>query len=262
MLSEFMVLVRFFCLVFSTTILSTAMLTTAASAESTRIAVASNFTPVMKALIAEFEQNSMHKVKASYASSGKFYAQIYHGAPYDIFFSADQAKPLALEKEGLIIPSSRFTYALGGLALWSNNIDFKDQHLARLKTNQFNKLSLANPKLAPYGLAATQVLDKLALRQQTKSKWVQGENIAQTYQFVATGNADLGFIALSQVFNTSADKQSQYYWQVPKELYNPIKQDLVLLKRGADNVAAKAFIQFIKSAKAQGIIRSYGYSNE
>ena len=238
------------------------LLAATSQAEPTRIAVASNFSPAMKELIAEFEQSTTHEVKASYASSGKFYAQIYHGAPYDIFFSADQTKPLALEKEGLIISASRFTYALGGLALWSSNIDFNGQHLARLKANQFNKLSLANPKLAPYGLAAIEVLDKLALRQQTKNKWVQGENIAQTYQFVATGNADLGFIALSQVFNTSTDKQSANYWQVPKELYNPIKQDLVLLKRGADNIAAKAFIQFIKSAKAQGIIQSYGYSNE
>ncbi len=256
MLSEFMTLVRFFCFFLST------VTTLSVSAEQTRIAVASNFSSAMKELIAEFEQNSTHEVKASYASSGKFYAQIYHGAPYDIFFSADQTKPLALEKEGLIISTSRFTYALGGLALWSSNIDFNGQHLARLKANQFNKLSLANPKLAPYGLAAIEVLDKLALRQQTKNKWVQGENIAQTYQFVATGNADLGFIALSQVFNTSANKHSLHYWQVPKELYNPIKQDLVLLKRGADNIAAKAFIQFIKSAKARGIIQSYGYSNE
>jgi molybdate transport system substrate-binding protein len=251
MLSEFMTLVRLFCL----TLITAVVFSAAARAEQTNIAVASNFTHTMKALIRVFEKTSKHQIKASYGSSGKIYAQIKHGAPFQIFFSADQNKPLALYNEGLTT-AKPFTYALGALALWSSNADFKNKELQKLQSGEFNKLSLANPKLAPYGIAAMEVLGNLELLEPTRKKWLQGENIAQTYQFVGTGNADLGFIALSQVINQSD------YWPVPTKLYQPIRQDAVLLKRGGNNVAAKAFLHFIRSEQGQSIIRSYGYKIE
>lgn len=243
------------------TILSLYFLTAHAlvQAENVHIAVASNFTHTMKELITEFEKQSTHTIKASYGSSGKIYAQIKHGAPFDIFFSADQNKPALLFDEGLT-HNKPFTYALGALALWSNNPQFKGQDLKqKLQTGDFNKLALANPKLAPYGLAAMDVLDNLNLREATNNKWVKGENIAQTYQFVASANADLGFIALSQIIrqkNNQTHNAQPEYWLVPSNLYTPIRQDAVLLK---DKAAAIEFIQFLKLPSSQKIIQSYGY---
>lgn len=234
-------------------------------AENVHIAVASNFTHTMKELITAFEQQSTHTVKASYGSSGKIYAQIKHGAPFDIFFSADESKPAILFDEGLTY-NKPFTYAFGALALWSNNPQFKGQDLKqKLQSGEFNKLAVANPKLAPYGIAAMDVLDNLNLREATKSKWVKGENIAQTYQFVATANADLGFIALSQVISqqkSQANNAPAGYWLVPSHLYTPIRQDAVLLKNAAllkDKTAAAEFIQFLNLPSSQHIIQSYGY---
>ncbi len=221
-------------------------------AETTYVAAASNFTITMKKLISEFERISTHKVKASYGSSGKIYAQIKHGAPFQVFFSADQEKPLVLYNEGFTAERP-FPYALGALALWSNNPAFDNLQLRNLQAGTFNKLSFANPKLAPYGIAALDVLKKLDLLEATQKKWVQGENIAQAYQFVGTGNADLGFVALSQVINKSN------YWRVPTTLYQPIRQDAVLLKSGKDNAAAQAFVQFIRDQQGQQIIKSFGY---
>ena len=220
-----------------------------ANAEQANIAVASNFTHPMKALINEFKKISNHQIKVSYGSSGKIYAQIKHGAPFQLFFSADQDKPLALynEKKSLQKP---FTYAFGALALWSHNLEFKNQELQKLQSGKFNKLSIANPKLAPYGIAAMEVLENLKLLESTRQKWVQGENISQTYQFVGTRNADLGFVALSQVINKST------YWQVPAALYQPIRQDAVLLKA---NTAAQSFLDFIASEQGQSIVKSFGY---
>jgi molybdate transport system substrate-binding protein len=265
MLSEFMTLVRLFCIFLNTAVLTTASFatiafSTQASAEQTNIAAASNFTHTMKVLIGEFEKTSEHQIKASYGSSGKLYAQIKHGAPFQLLFSADQGKPLALYKEGLTI-GKPFTYAFGALALWSSNTAFKNLELQKLQSGEFNKLSLANPKLAPYGIAAMEVLENLELLELTRQKWVQGENIAQTYQFVGTGNADLGFVALSQVINNQVINKSAY-WQVPTKLYQPIRQDAVLLKRGKNNAAAKEFLLFIRSEKGQSIIKSYGYHTE
>lgn len=222
-------------------------------ADTIHIAVASNFTGAMKELIAEFEKYSPHRVKASYGSSGKIYAQIQHGAPFQIFFSADQAKPLALYQQGLT-QDSPFTYAFGALALWSSQTSFQHNELAHLQSNDFNKLSLANPKLAPYGIATLEVLKNLTLIQATQKKWVKGENIAQAYQFVGSGNADLGFVALSQV------KHKASYWQVPSKLYSPIRQDAVLLSSGQNNPAANAFLHFIRSEKSQTLIQSHGYT--
>jgi len=235
------------------------LITIPTQADTTHIAVASNFTGAMKELIHVFEKSSSHKVKASYGSSGKIYAQIKHGAPFQIFFSADQAKPFALYQQGLTAEKP-FTYAFGALALWSSHPDVQHNELTRLQANDFNKLSFANPKLAPYGIAAREVLENLNLIQATQKKWVQGENIAQAYQFVGSGNADLGFVALSQVKNKTT------YWSVPSKLYSPIRQDAVLLSSGPNmssgknDTAANAFLQFVHSEQSQAIIESYGYT--
>lgn len=250
-----MILVRIMCLLMLN--LSVSM----AQAEEIRIAVASNFTAPMKDIVKEFEKSSGHRVKISFGSSGKFFAQIQHGAPFQAFFSADQAKPKALEKVGLVIPESRFTYAIGALALWSSKPGFVDDNASRLKSGNFNKLALANPKLAPYGAAAVEVLDSLKLKKATVKKWVRGENIAQTYQFVSTGNTDMGFVALSQVM--AKDKINEgSAWIIPAELYNPIRQDAVLLQRGKNSQATQALLRFVRSEKAKGIIESYGYMTQ
>lgn len=236
-------------------ILLVSLITAALSAADTiHIAVASNFTTTMKTLITEFEKDSHHSIKASYGSSGKIYAQIKHGAPFELFFSADQTKPLALYNEGLST-SEPFTYALGALALMPRSGLSDTDLLNRLRLGHFNKLAIANPKLAPYGAAAMEVLANLDLVDLTQDKWVKGENIAQTYQFVRTGNADLGFVALSQVINRST------YWPVPTNLHQPIRQDAVLLKKSAEvKSTINEFILFLTSPKGHSIIQSHGYS--
>lgn len=229
-----------------------------AKAEEISVAVASNFTAPMKEIASLFEQSTGHKVRLSFGSSGKFYAQIKHGAPFQVFFSADQKKPEQLERDRLIAPSSRFTYARGRLALWSSQKGFVKGNAERLKQLQFNKLALANPKLAPYGVAAIEVLERLSLIEATQNKWVQGENIAQTYQFVSTGNAELGFVALSQILKDGKLKTGSS-WVIPENLYNPIKQDVVLLLRGENSPAAQALLTFIKEPQVKQIMTSYGY---
>lgn len=221
------------------------------------IAVASNFASTMGRLVTAFEQTSPHRVTLSYGSSGKLYAQIRHGAPYHAFFSADQTKPQALEATGYTLAGSRFTYALGTLVLYSSNPKHPDTVRMRLEKGDFNKLTLANPRLAPYGSAAVEVLNKLKLVEITRSKWVQGENIGQTYQFVHSGAVDLGFIALSQLGRGQAHPSSA--WIPPEDLYNPIRQDAVLLKNADENPAAQAFWEFAKGSHAQDIILGAGY---
>jgi len=221
------------------------------------IAVASNFSAPIKQLTTEFEITSGHEVTLSFGSSGKFYAQIQHGAPFDVFLSADQTKPAALEAQGMIAPASRFTYAIGALALWSSQADLVDQSGDILASQNFNKIALANPRLAPYGVAAVEVLEALKLRAATESKWVQGENIAQTFQFVSSGNADLGFVALSQIIGIG---ETESAWIVPSEYYQPIRQDAVLLPKAKSNDAAKAFMVFLQGPTAKSIIESYGYT--
>lgn len=229
-----------------------------AFAEQITIAVASNFTAPMKEIINAYEQQHPHRIRAAFGSSGKFYAQIKHGAPYALFFSADQAKVSRLEGDGFVVPQTRFTYAKGTLVLWSSHQDFIHNSADVLAEEQFNKLALANPKLAPYGLAAEQVLDNLQLTSLTRSRWVQGENISQTYQFVRTANADLGFVALSQVM-TNGKVQQGSHWLVPRHLYQPIKQDAALLTRAKTSKAAQSFLTFIQSQTALRIISAYGY---
>jgi molybdate transport system substrate-binding protein len=232
-----------------------------AEAKTVHVAVAANFSKTMQSLVAEFEKKSDYEISLSFGSSGKFYAQIKQGAPYELFFSADQAKPEALQKEGLVIETSRFTYAIGRLALWSSRADFTHQIETKLKDGSFKKLAIANPKVAPYGAAALQVLDHLELIDATRTKWVRGANIAQTYQFVSSGNAELGFIALSQILaiNKVQKVKEGSYWLVPDMMHSPIKQDVVLLRMAANSLGAKAFLNFIQTDKAQNIITQFGY---
>lgn len=222
-----------------------------------KAAVAANFTAPMKKLVTAFEQSTEHRVLVSFSSSGKLYAQILHGAPFEVFLSADKHKPEALIAEGKALSESQFTYALGALALWSAKASMvKGPEV--LQSGQFNKLAIANPKLAPYGMAAIEVIDALTLPSDLKKKLVQGENITQVFQYVVSGNADLGFIALAQLKQNTAHATGSS-WLVPKHLYQPIYQDAVLLNKGQHNPAALAFLRFLKSDQAISIIEQFGY---
>ncbi|WP_422845853.1 molybdate ABC transporter substrate-binding protein [Acidovorax sp. M2(2025)] len=231
----------------------------AAQADTVPVAVAANFTAPMQKIAAAFEADTGHKAELSFGATGKFYAQITHGAPFQVLLSADDTTPARLEREGQAEPNTRFTYAIGTLVLWSAQPGYVDAQGAVLKTGDFKHLALANPKLAPYGLAATQVLDKLGLAARLQPRFVQGENIAQTFQFVATGNAPLGFVALSQVMEDGRIGKGSA-WQVPASLHNPIRQDAVLLLPGKDKPAARALMNYLRSDKARAIIQAYGYS--
>lgn len=227
-------------------------------ADTLKVAVASNFTRAMEEISTRFQQQSGHQLQIAYGSSGKFYAQIQHGAPFQVFLSADQAKPAALIKNGLALADSRFSYAIGALALWSQDEQLVDNKAKVLTTSNFTKLAIANPKLAPYGAAAMQTLTKLGLNNQLQDKLVLGENISQTYQFVVTGNAQLGFVALSQVMAEGTVSKGSF-WPVPAELHDPIKQDAVLLKNAENSPVAQAFIEYLQSEEARQIIEKYGY---
>jgi molybdate transport system substrate-binding protein len=229
-----------------------------ASAETVMIAVAANFTEPMNVIAAEFAKDTGHQVKLSLGSSGKFYAQIKNGAPFEVLLSADDEKPALLEKEGLGVVGSRFTYAIGSLVLWSAKDGFVDAKGEVLRGGQFNKLAIANPKLAPYGKAAEEVLAGMGLSDAVSRKLVQGENIAQTYQFAMSGNAELAFVALSQVMKDGKITGGSA-WVVPGKLHTPIRQDAIILTLGKDNPAAKALTAYLKGDKARAIIRSYGY---
>ncbi|WP_275547736.1 MULTISPECIES: molybdate ABC transporter substrate-binding protein [unclassified Pseudomonas] len=230
-----------------------------AIADEVKVAVAANFTAPIQVLAPEFEKATGHKLVASFGATGQFYAQINNGAPFDVFLSADDTTPAKLEGEGASVPGSRFTYAIGSLVLWSADASYLDGTDAALKAGQFKHLSIANPKAAPYGLAATQVLDKLGLGEAVKAKLVEGQNITQAHQFVSTGNAELGFVALSQVYK-DGKLSSGSAWIVPGELHEPIRQDAVILNKGADNPAAAALVEFLKGPQAARIIEAYGYN--
>lgn len=229
-----------------------------AMAADVNVAVAANFTAPMKQIVAEFEKETGHKALLSFGGSGKFYAQIKNGAPFQLFLSADDEKPTQLIKDGLAVADSRFTYAVGTLVLWSAQPGFVDPKGEVLSKGSFNKIAIANPKLAPYGTAAIELLTKMDMLAALQPKFVQGENIAQTFQFVGTGNAELGFVALSQVMK-NGKITSGSAWIVPGKLHSPIRQDAVLLATGRDNAAAKALMSYLKTEKAKTIIRSFGY---
>ena len=233
-------------------------LSAAAQAEVVQIAVAANFTAPARALAEIFARTTGHEAKLSFGATGAFYTQIKNGAPFDILLAADDERPIRLEKEGDTVPGSRFTYAVGQLVLWSAKPGFVDDQGAVLKGGNFNKIAMANPKLAPYGAAAVETMDKLGLAAALTPKLVTGESIGQTYNFIATGNAELGFVALAQVLDGGKMKSGSM-WVVPAKYHAPIIQDAVILKRAAANPAAKAWMALMRSPNTQDFIRSYGY---
>ncbi len=231
-----------------------------ARAGEVQVAVAANFAAPMHKIAEDFEQDTGHKLLVIVGSTGKHYAQIKNGAPFDVLLAADAATPKRLEDEGLTVAGRRFTYAVGKLVLFSARPNFVDNAGVVLTGGGFAHLALANPQTAPYGAAAKQALQSLGLYQSLQAKIVLGENIAQTFEFVFTGNAELGFVALSQV--APPDKVvAGSWWPVPAGLYSPIRQDAVLLKKGAGNPAALALMQYLRSDKALAVMRAYGYEN-
>ncbi len=232
---------------------------TSVLAEEVRVAVAANFTAPMKLIAADFEKKSDHQAVLTFGSTGKFYAQITNGAPFDMLLSADEKTPVKLEKEGAAVASSRFTYATGRLVLWSAKGGVVDDKGEVLKKGNFKNIAIAAPKLAPYGAAAVETMNKLGLAASLEPKLVQGETIGQAFSFVQTGNAELGFVALSQVVENGKIKSGSG-WIVPENLHSPIRQDAVLLARGKDNKAAIALLAYLKTDKAKAVIRSFGYT--
>ena len=239
--------------------ITSAFLSVLAHAGEVQVAVAANFTAPMQEIAAQFEKATGHKAVLSFGATGKFYAQINNGAPFEILLSADNETPAKLERAGTGIAGTRFTYATGKLVLWSAKSDYVDGKGNVLKKGNFNHLSIANPKTAPYGAAAIETMTKLGVLSAVQPKFVQGENITQAYQFIATGNAELGFVALSQVYK-NGKLTSGSAWMVPAKLHNPIKQDAIILMKGRDNPAAAALMQYLKSDKAKSVIKTYGYA--
>jgi molybdate transport system substrate-binding protein len=220
-----------------------------------RVAVASNFNPAMQELAGQFESESGHRLLLSFGSTGKHYAQIVNGAPFDAFFAADSSRPRLLESEGRITPGSRVIYALGRLVLWSPLPDFVDAGGEILRMDAFRHLAIANPRLAPYGEAARQVLENLGLRDRLEPRLVRGENIGQAFQFVRSGNADLGFVADSQLVSSGLTGAGST-WIVPSSLYEPIVQQAVQLTPGEP---VRSFLEFVTSGTGRQIIRKHGY---
>lgn len=241
-------------------LLSAAALTFSAAslAGQAQIAVAANFAEPIKAVAAVLEKTTGHTLGVTVGSTGKLYAQIKNGAPFDVFLAANAAAPAALEKDGLTKVGSSFTYANGKLVLWSADAAKVDAKGDVLKGSGFSKLAYANPKTAPYGEAAMQTMNKLGLTSALTPKLVQGESIGQTFNFVHTGNAEIGFVAMSQVLEGGRLKSGSV-WVVPQALYSPIKQNAVLLNRGANNPAAVALVELLQSPNIKSLIRSYGY---
>lgn len=228
-----------------------------AFAEQVLVAVAANFLPPFREIAIEFETATGHNVRVATGSSGNFYSQIKNGAPFDVFFSADMERPKLLEDAGLGIKDSRFTYAIGRLVLWSPNADLVKGE-ETLRSTKFKRLAIANPKTAPYGLAAMQAMQQLDLWENLQPQIVMGESLGQTMGFIESGNAQLGFVALSQVLDPKFKGQGSR-WDVPAHLHEPIKQDGILLTKAKDNAAAKALMEFIGGPHAKKIIERYGY---
>jgi molybdate transport system substrate-binding protein len=229
----------------------------AAHADEVSVAVAANFTAPMQKIASEFEKDTGHKIAASFGATGKFYAQIKNGAPFELLLSADEETPAKLIKENAAVAGSQFTYAIGKLVLWSAKPGVVDAAGGVLKKGDFDHLAIANPKLAPYGAAAVEVMKTLGVNEALQAKIVTGENIAQTYQFISSGNAQLGFVALSQVLKDGKIEGSA--WLIPAKLYSPIRQDAVILEKGKGKPAAEALMKYLKTDKAKAIITSFGY---
>ena len=224
-------------------------------AADTQVAVAANFTAPASEIAAAFVAKTGHHAILSFGSSGQFYTQISHGAPYEVFLSADSDRPKRAEQDGFGVPGTRFSYAYGRLALWSATPGLVDDKGAVLTGGGFNKLSIADPAVAPYGVAAVQTLEKLGIYDRVQPKIVKGASITQAYDFVHTGAAQLGFVALSQVINDTSGSR----WLVPESYHDPIDQQAILLRTGDKNPAARAFIAFLKGPEARKIIKRYGY---
>ena len=232
--------------------------TTLARADVVQVAVAANFTAPARALAEVFARTTGHEARLSFGATGAFYTQIKNGAPFDVLLAADNERPARLEKEGDTVPGSRFTYATGQLVLWSAKPGLVDDEGAVLKHGQFGKIAIANPKNAPYGAAAVEAMEKLGLAATLQPKLVTGESIGQTFNFIATGNAELGFVALAQVLEGGKLKSGSM-WVVPAQYHAPIIQDAVILNRAASNPAAKAWMELLKTPQSKALIRSYGY---
>lgn len=236
-------------------VLATSSVVSQAQPREIRVAVASNFSVAVRAITERFENKTGHKVTLVFGSSGKHYAQIKNGARLDVFLSADARRPRLLEDEGLAEHDSRFTYARGRLVLWSPELDYVDMGGSVLEEGDFRFLAIANPRLAPYGMAAQTVLEHRGLWKPLNRRIVRGENIGQAFQFVKSGNAALGFVAFSQISYPGHSPEGSY-WEVPDSLYSPIEQQAVLL---TDNTAARAFWDFLRTPETQALIQEYGY---
>lgn len=236
------------------------MLQTPRAAEEVLVAQAANFSKPLEEIAGVFERATGHRVRISSGSTGKLYAQIKNGAPFDVFLAADQRRPELLEEDGLTVPGSRFTYAVGRLTLWSRDPDrISGDGAAVLRRGDFTYLAIANPKTAPFGAAAVQVMRNLGLADALSRKIVQGESVSQAFQFVFSGNAELGFLSLSQILDPRVDGAGSR-WDVPQELYDPLRMDAVQLARSAGDAAARAFLDFVRGPEARAIIERYGYS--
>jgi molybdate transport system substrate-binding protein len=244
---------------FHTTIaIVTLLASTLSNAAEIRVAVAANFATTLKEIATVFEKDTGHKVALTQGSTGKLYAQISRGAPFDVLLSADDETPEKLVREGKAVAGTQFTYAVGRLALWSPKPDFVDEGGQVLKTDKFRFVAIANSRVAPYGRAAVQVMQKLGVLNVIEPRVVQGESITQTFQFVATGNAQLGFVALSQIVDNEKIKSGSA-WIIPESMHEALKQDAVLLNSAKDAAAATALLQFLKSDKAKKLIAAHGY---
>ena len=233
------------------------LVATAARADEITVAVAANFTAPFNKLAAEFEKDTGHKLVASFGSTGKFYAQIKNGAPFEVLLAADDETPAKLVKDNAAVAGSPFSYAVGKLVLWSPRPGMVDAKGEVLRGGGFQHIALADPKLAPYGAASVEVMKKLGVYENLVPKLVTGETLVQVFQFVSSGNSELGFVALSQVLKDGRIDGSS--WVVPAELHTPIRQDAVLLNPGKDKAGPLALMKYLQGAKAQALIRSYGY---
>ena len=228
--------------------------TLSAHADQTNVAVAANFTDAANEIAKVFKEKTGHEAVLSFGSTGQLYTQITQEAPFEVFLAADDERPNKAIEEGFAVPDSQFTYAIGTLVLWSQDPDLV-QGEATLKSGDFTKIAIANPEAAPYGAAAVQIMKAIGVYDQLEPKLVQGNNISQTLQFVETGNAELGFVALAQVARNADGSR----WVVPEDLHDAIRQDAVLLKTGKDSEAAKAFVEFLQGPEAAAIIKEFGY---
>ena len=237
-------------------LLCSACLSYAARADEVQVAVAANFAAPAKLIAADFQKDTGHTAVLAFGATGKFYAQIRNGAPFEVLLAADDETPARLEKEGAAVAGTRFTYATGRLVLWSARPGYVDDKGELLAKRDFTHLAIANPKLAPYGAAAVEALTAMKLIDRLQPKFVQAENIAQAYQFVATGNAELGFVALSQVMKDGRLAEGSA-WIVPAGMHQPIRQEAVLLEKAKP--AAAAWLRYLRGDKAKAVIKSFGY---